>query len=339
MSIYSGPEFLELEKLLTNRMSQVPAWHDLAMSVTKVLEKEIETPRRKLARMRDGLAYRKLETLKHIDYSGVGSLYDQNNNLTTLPIGQHISKAKILKLTLNGESNKIEQDYALIEFELENGLLYRWNMPISAPQEKSLVVQNAVMLGFDFFNTELNTEDYHRIQEFIAQYWPQGGTENFIRFISFIKNIKLEMQSLYTYDEDDDNDDYRYLETRETIRNPDYQGFSKDWYLTSHVSLSYDPFKDIDETTINSLTVQSDFYRTIERIFYYFAPIHLVLERIIAAINLHSDFFTAQAGSSTQYELAKFDWLANNQNYTNFMQAVSALNVTYYTAKYKFVGV
>jgi len=305
-------EFLHYAELLPPRFKQVPAWNDLADAVTKVIERNIDNPRRKLTNVRDSAQYRAGQTLKQVNYlpsqkQNAGLAYDSEGNPVStdeLPTNTIIPSARILKIFSNNSGVAGVQaplvDYALIEFTLSDGRQVYWNMPVNAPQERSLLIQNAHMLGFDFFNTAITEDDYRRINEFIAMYWPESGTDTFISFISFIKGIRLEAVPLWSYE--NGTDEFPVLEPKPENAKPAYKGGT--WYETSHVELRYNPLTDV----LVPGSTEQEFYSTIESLFYYFAPINLVLQRIVAALDLYLEFFVSVAGQEMQVHYAKAAW-------------------------------
>lgn len=292
-----GDEQFNLSKLLTGAFQANPAWKDLADATTEVLTKNVESHRRKLARIRDTVQNRQGDIVNDVYYTG-GRVEDTAGDPIPLATGTRIPSAKILRIEQNNSARlELGIDYALIEFTLANGQPAYWRMPMNAPQERSILIDNAKMLGFDFFNTALSDEDYQRLNEYVSLYWPEGGTENFIRFISFLKNISLEMAPLWS--KDDGLDEFPILDARDPNDNervPAYLG--GEWYQTSHVELRYDPIRDVDPT--ETFEIQMAFYREIENLFYLFAPIILVLERIVATITLYWFVYVGTSAHETE---------------------------------------
>lgn len=294
-------------RLLVPHLASVPAWKDFVQATSEVIERHVEDPRRKLSRVRDTVLYRKDDMLKNLQYLE-GTITDtETGGKVDLPKGTVIPSAKILVVEQNAPTSKQSgADYLLVEFTLSDKRVFHWKMPVSAPQERSLLIQNGYMLGFDFFNSSFTDEDYRRLVEFISMYWAEGGTDNFIKFISFIKNIKLECLPLWSIDTEDN--EYSELEIKQDSMLPTWKGGV--WYPTSHVELRFNPLKDHAQTNVSVLD-SVGLYKGVEELFYVFAPIHLVLERIVAAIDLYPEFFYASAGQELEQYFGKWEWKYN----------------------------
>lgn len=147
-----------------------------------------------------------------------------------------------------------------------------------ALQDRQILVDSAYINGFDYYSDFLTDEDYARINDYVSEYWSTGGADNpgFIRFIGFIKNMRLDLTPLWSRDigpdEDEQHDYYEYFKTIEEVTNPIQVDGSGDEFLTSHVDMEYDAFA----------TPNPNFDDLIS-LFYYFAPIDLVLHRIIGS--------------------------------------------------------
>jgi hypothetical protein len=292
-STYTGSELYNAVKVLTGTMQDNPVWNALGQAVTEVMNHQVEEPRRRLARLRDPVKYRKDETISDFPYTS-GTVTDNQGNVITVAPGTTLPICTIIEVIQNtGTINNPGQDYMVVQFEA-GGKTMQWTAPIAALQERSTLVQQATMLGFDFFNSSLSDDDYHRVITYISQYYPYAGTEQFVRFIGFIKNIKLKSNALWSYD--DGSDTFPVLEKLPNGAVPATKGGP--WYLTSHVELEYDPF--VDGQLPNQTILNESGYLEIETLFNFFAPIILVLERIVIAIQLNVDFFLALAGQELQ---------------------------------------
>lgn len=137
-------------------------------------------------------------------------------------------------------------------------------------KEKEVQIAGCRFHGFNYFSEMLTREDYARVHAWIEHYWPESGNQNFARFIGFIKNMTLNVHQLWSDEVSPELDYYPYLE-RTPRGVPVYEGGIS--YPTSHVELAYDPVVDPHVDLIDL------FY-----LFYYLAPIHLVLERIVAEV-------------------------------------------------------
>lgn len=137
-------------------------------------------------------------------------------------------------------------------------------------KEKEVQIAGCRFHGFNYFSDMLTREDYARVHTWVEHYWPESGNQNFARFIGFIKNMTLNVHQLWSDEVPPELDYYPYLE-RVPRGVPVYDGGIS--YPTSHVELAYDPVVDPHVDLVDL------FY-----LFYYLAPIHLVLERIVAEV-------------------------------------------------------
>jgi len=316
---YSGTEHFDLMKLLVPHMAAVPAWRDLIEATSETLERHVEYPRRRLERIRDTVVYRKDDIIKNVPYLEGTVVDTETGENVVLQKGTVVPSARILMIEQNAPTSVLSGiDYMLVEFTLSDNRVFHWKMPINAPQERSILIQNGNMLGFDFFNTTLTDEDYRRLLEFISMYWAEGGTNNFVKFISFIKNIRLECLPLWSVDTA--GDDYPELEIKQDSMVPVWKGGT--WYPTSHVELRYNPLLDQKQTNSNE-TQSFELYKGVEDIFYVFAPIQLVLERIVAAIDLYPEFFYGSSGQEMSQHFSKYEWKSYNEGFITdvFMNA------------------
>jgi preprotein translocase subunit YajC len=146
-----------------------------------------------------------------------------------------------------------------------------------ALQSRKTLIDGSVLQGFDYYSEKLTDEDYARVFDYVSTYWPKSGTPEFVHFIGFVKNLRLQMRQLWTVDLGDNatssNPAFNYHKILEQLQDeftPVWEGGSH--YPTSHVEIEYDvifsPNADLSDLI---------------RMFYLLAPIHLVLERIIGA--------------------------------------------------------
>lgn len=281
-----NPSLFDFKKLLTTPLRRPQFMLDLAQACNQVIGKEVEERRRRLEHSRDSVKNRKGQTVSWFDYLPEDDkpAYDlvTGEPVENLKVGEAIPNAKVLRAISNigirGEESAT--DYLEVEFTTKQGRKARWLMPMSAPQERSLLLSNAYMLGFDFYNTTLSDEDYQRLYEYLNMFWPENGMDDkFIQFIGFIKNLKLSLEPLWS--QDNRTDDIRILEeineTRQKITD------KGDWYLTSHVAIHYNIR---EQNSIYPIDLDE-----IERLFYLFAPIMLVLERIVGEIDVLIDMY------------------------------------------------
>jgi hypothetical protein len=150
---------------------------------------------------------------------------------------------------------------------------------------------------------------------YVARYWPYSGDGNFIEFLSFVKRIRLEIFQLNTpdYGDPDTNpakDPYLYLERFNSLLETytyDRQSFSWDKptppdgfggvYPTSHVELEHDAIK-----------FATPDYKDITHLFYFLAPIHLVLERFVQAVYVDFPMYQKGAASIDLIDSSLYEW-------------------------------
>lgn len=257
--------------ILNDLLKQNPTWEVLADSVTNVTRKLVTEPRWKIQRLRWHTTVRR------------GDFFD-----TVLGTGKVSVVRKQLIDPNTGEELGTFQDE--VEIDLGNGLSTK--IPLRTMPERSVMVHNNVQMGFDFFADSLSDDDHQRIMRYVARYWPHSGDGNFIDFLSFVQNVRFHIFQLSTpdYGNPDNNpskDPHLYLERfNEFLEDKTYNRPDFDWdkeypaegfggvYLTSHVELEYDAIKNPNGINQDDTT----------KLFYFLAPIHLVLERYVASV-------------------------------------------------------
>jgi hypothetical protein len=136
--------------------------------------------------------------------------------------------------------------------------------------EKALLVRQANMLGFDFKESDLLTDDdYQRIVRNISLFWYGKGKPNFISFMGFVLNSIVEVTRLWST-QGPTYDSYGPLldEGDPGIGTAVWDGGT--WFPTTHVAVKFDPFR-FASVQISKLVA----------LFYSIANYNLVLERII----------------------------------------------------------
>ena len=314
----SNSDNFDFKKLLAKPLLRDPIWCDLSEACNKVLGREVEERRRRLQSSRESSKNRKGDILSQIKYLpeiGKPAIENLTGNPTSeLNTGDTISKAIIKRIYNNvakyGAASV--QDYFEVEFKSPKGKTLTWLLPIDATQERELLVKNAYNLGFDFFNTELSTEDYQRLYEYLNMFWGENGLDDkFIKFIGFIKNLRLEMLPLWSLD--DGTDIISILETLNNRVLPASKGGN--WYLTSHVEIRYDL----------KLQLQGLDLKELERLFYLFAPIMLVLERIVGSIDVDMKINVA---NSVQLEVINYGVSGLPLNAIFIIKSISAVQLS-----------
>jgi hypothetical protein len=239
-------------RLLNENLSHNPFYARLFDVVGQELEKQIGEPLAQLARIRSS------HHIKRGDY------IDYNTERGRV--------AHVRREIIDGNP------FDVITLQLKSGAAV--TVTKRALQDREILVDSAIINGFDYYSDYLGDEDYARIHDYIAEFWGDGGIQksNFVNFLGYIKNMRLNMEMLWTKDQGDfaNSDDpsvnfHEYLITESDVTNPITAG--GDQYLTSHVELTYDAIAT-PEPNFNDLI----------SLFYYFAPIHLVLERILGGI-------------------------------------------------------
>lgn len=238
-----GPKTVDPVASLNTRLASNAAFVELFKAVREVINRRVTEPRNQLATIRDPMLHRRGDWVTIND--GRRAII---NNI------RHDLDGTI---TVYAQAGVEEES---VEFTIPTNL-----------KDRAVQINGAQYHGFRYFSDTLSTEDYARINEFVELYWPKGGTEQFVRFIGFIKNIYLDIDTLWSY-ENTVADEYPELEVfRQNYKTPVWNG--GDYYPTSHVQLRYDVIANGNVDTIDL------FY-----LFYLMAPIHLVLHRIIGEI-------------------------------------------------------
>lgn len=147
------------------------------------------------------------------------------------------------------------------------------NLRDLTPTTPDLTLQKtARMLGFDLSSDVLNfsTSSLTKIVTQLALYPDQNGTELFNKFIDLLLNAYTEVTYLYTQDYEFFYDHpYGALVTEGGL-----------WYKTTHIELSISLL--ITNEILNNVKLGTNhtFYQRLMELFYNFAPIALVIERM-----------------------------------------------------------
>lgn len=152
------------------------------------------------------------------------------------------------------------------------------NLDDYALPEKEILIKQANMLGFDFRESDLLTdEDYQRIVRNLSLYWYGKGTAKFTDFMGFVLNSIFTVENLWTTQVNTpDGPQYGAFlpEGDPGIGTPIWEGGT--WFPTTHVIVSFDPFK-FASASIDKLLA----------LFYAIANYNLVVD----AINLNGTTF------------------------------------------------
>jgi len=170
-------------------------------------------------------------------------------------------------------------------------------LPVRVLQSRRTLIEGSRLSGFDYFSDFLQDDDYARIHAYVGKYWNNSSGANFIDFLGYIKRTRFSIEQLWTDEKGDPGDPSNSTTPANAVDNytqiePMSAGASKVWnavgfnfsdpkdpgyagyqYPTAHVALSYDV---VDHPNIDQLGVMS--------LFYYLAPIHLVLQRYVGTV-------------------------------------------------------
>lgn len=174
-------------------------------------------------------------------------------------------------------------------------------LPVRAMHDREVLIDGAAVNGFGYFSENFSDDDYAKVYQFIQEYWPTSGNGNFINFLGFLKNIRLNMFQLWDNETDFDTDDtYQILEKKSPAMTAVYEkddlGNDGKFYPTSHVEVEYDYFNNLDFNTDDFLNL-----------FYYMAPIHLVLHRITRAAFVTSIWKSKSTGAPSIYNSSQLE--------------------------------
>lgn len=256
---------------LNSKLQTSPVWRDLFEAATRVINARLTGPRTQLQHVRDSYKYHRGEWTEDdtgtrvIVNSVVRGLDGEPDTIHCQTIGSTVPR----------------------QFEVQTTL-----------KELPILQANARFHGFSFFSDQFTAEDYARINDWVELYWPEGGTENFVRFIGFVKGMLLDIDQLWSDEVPGTHDAYEasvvpdgagVLPIPAQISNTDYyprlepnNGEIPVWnggaaFPTSHVQIRYDMVLHLERGIVMDAA-------EIFHLFYYLAPIHLVLQRIVADI-------------------------------------------------------
>lgn len=151
-------------------------------------------------------------------------------------------------------------------------------------QDRTILINGAKYVGFNYFSDTLTDDDYARVMQFVSEYWPLASGDTFVNFMGYINRIRLDITQLWSLDEPD-TDTYPFLEERNGMTSfPVWEGGQA--FPTSHVALTYDASDNVTPGKLANLAM----------LFYYLAPVHLVLERIIGEISGEIGYSYAAVG-------------------------------------------
>lgn len=294
-------------RILADKMKNVPAWKEIAESARQILGAEVDDRRRKLQKIRDSVKYRRNDVLVNVDYEPEDGrpMVDEITGVPFLPNSTdpiQFRTAKVVNVIKNLSYffDKDTTDYLDLRVRYKDRD-YRWLKPFQSPQERDILLKNAYRLGFNFFNTKLSDEDLQRLVEFIQMYWNEAGADdNFVKFIGFIKNQRFELVPMWTEGPAEAADlttvntkpfEYPYLRAWDSSMKSITEG-GKNW-VTSHVEMTYDLAQFTKFYTVN--------LDDLEQLFYYFAPIILVLDRVTGYLEVDTPLIGMDAVTVSAY--------------------------------------
>lgn len=261
------PDFL---RILNTNLSENPTWRTLMEKVTTVVNDLVTSQTTELARIRD---------VQHVHR---GDYYTTD-----------LGRGRVVHVDRKYDPTNVMLDEVSVNVDGLGNVV----IPIRTVHQRDILINSARFMGFDYFSDSLTDEDYARIARYVGEYWDDSAGDKFVKFMGFIKNTRFEIDQLWTRDAGDyaTSDDvelrkYPFLEPNYGFYHPVYgsntapnltaqSGNNNTDYPTAHVQLNYDlsftdgPMSEKDMEDVICL-------------FYFLAPIHLVLERVNAAANV-----------------------------------------------------
>lgn len=270
---------------LSTALRENPVWESLFATVSQVVTEVIDEPRWALARIREA------EVVQRGDWMDT-------------PVGKgKVTMVRRTRSNMNDENYTYDfQDWVEVQID---GRPYA-TLPVQVLHDRNTMINQSNDLGFDYFSSTLQDDDYARIVAYIGKFWNFSGGDHFVDFMGFIKRTRFNIEQLWTQDighpgspsvtkEQANEVDYypdllrssSYLPkvwenmafTLTDTVDPGNPGF---YYPTSHVELEYD---QLERPNIDKLDVMS--------LFYLLAPIHLVLERFTSTIYVNIEYKAA----------------------------------------------
>lgn len=275
----------DMVKRLNLTLAQNPVWRTLAETTTDVINELVHDKRWALSRIREA------ETVQRGDWMDT-------------PIGRgKVTLVRRYRSNVNDTANTYEFE-DVVEVQIPNRGFVK--LPVRTLQDRRTLIAGSKLSGFDYFSDFLQDDDYARIHSYVGKYWNASGGDRFVDFLGYITRTRFEIDALWEPENGDPglpsntrtlnspSDEYVQLEPYSSFmtkvwKEPNFDfdlGHDEDKpglsYPTSHVQLSWDV---IDHPTIDMNGVAS--------LFYYLAPIHLVLERFAATVYAHEDTYAA----------------------------------------------
>lgn len=149
-------------------------------------------------------------------------------------------------------------------------------------QDLWVLIKNANLLGYKFLSKYMTQDNYVKLVEFLAKFHETQGTDNLVDFIGFIRGASLHLEQLWTAYGTQDYTVFveKTLTNNNTIFEHPGSTTPGIYYPTSHYRLTY----YLDQTGLLDSTI-------LEELFYNLAPIHFVLESVVALIVFNNEPF------------------------------------------------
>lgn len=274
-------------KVLNENLSQYPVWSTLFKKTSDVLNATVMERITQLYNIRDPYHVHRGDYL--------GTDYGRGKVTHTDRIPSADGYTSEISVNVDGVGNVV--------------------IPFRHLQDRGILIDNARFLGFDYFSDSLSDEDYARVMKYIGDYWDNSSGINFVAFMGFVKNIRFEIEQLWTKDKGDFANSDDSVISKYDILEPNYGQFppmygstnnptlvdSNLYYPTSHVEINY------DLGLLKQAIAHKDFNDVVS-LFYYLAPIHLVLERINAFVEITKKTYKGSSVQIHEYDQVRYTW-------------------------------
>lgn len=156
-------------------------------------------------------------------------------------------------------------------------------------QELWTLIRNANLIGYKFLSSYMTQDNYVKLVEFISRFYEIQGTKQLANFIGFIRGATIQIDQLWTALGDTDYIIFKEKAAIDGNTVVEHPGQSTDgtFYPTSHYRMKY----GLDESGALDNSVLTE-------LFYNLAPIHFVLESIVASLDFANEPFYMDVQSS-----------------------------------------
>ena len=157
-------------------------------------------------------------------------------------------------------------------------------------QELWTLVKNANLIGYNFLSQYMTQDNYIKLVEFLSKFYETQGNKDLCDFIGFIRGASLQLEQLWTAYGTGDYSIFveKALTNGNTIINYPGQSTNGTYYPTSHFRLTY----YLDQTGLLDQNI-------LKELFYNLAPIHFVLESVVAVILFSNEPYYLDVKPST----------------------------------------